>query len=95
MVLSYKTEQRRVRSAKMAIFYTHFRKDTLFAPDEEGEEFVDLNAARRQAASAARTIIADEIADGRDQIGIELHIHDEAGVRLAVLPFTAAVSGFD
>ena len=79
----------------MAIFYTHVLKDTLFALDQEGEEFVDLDAVRERAASAARAIIADDIAAGRSQIGIEMHIHDEADVRLAVLPFSAAMTGFD
>ena len=84
-----------MRSAEMAIFYTHVLKDTVFAPDVEGEEFVDIDTARWMASRAARTIVADGIAAGRDQIGMELYIHDEAGVCLAVLPFSATLTGFD
>lgn len=79
----------------MPIFFTHVLKDAVFALDEEGEEFVDLDMARRKASIAARTIVADEIAAGVNQIRIELHIHDEAGVLQAALPFSAAMAGFD
>lgn len=79
----------------MTLFYTNVVNGTSFAKDEEGQDFTDLDEARRSAARAAREIVAEEIKSGRDRVSLELHIQDEAGACVATLPIAATIIGID
>lgn len=77
----------------MPCFYTHVLNSIGRAADEEGQEFVDLQAAKQSAMKAAVEIVAEELTHGRSRIDLEFHIDGETGERLATLPVSAVVSG--
>ncbi|HMJ92740.1 MAG TPA: hypothetical protein VK472_01440 [Allosphingosinicella sp.] len=54
--------------------------------DEDGREVPDLEGARRLALKAAGEIVADEMAQGRENIRLTLIVEDEARERLLELP---------
>lgn len=60
-------------------------------PDEQGRELPDLEAARDEALKAARSIIADEVLQGRLDLSGRLEVTDSVGVLLVTLSFGEAV----
>jgi hypothetical protein len=75
----------------MKLFHTHVIMNGSLAVDEEGQTFTDLAAAKVEAERAARSITLASLAAERDAVNVELHIHDEAGVRLATLSASGTV----
>ena len=47
--------------------------------DEEGQNFPDLFAARREAEKSARELLANAIKDGKEKVADALVIVDEQG----------------
>ncbi|TRW14778.1 DUF6894 family protein [Glacieibacterium frigidum] len=75
----------------MAIFFTHSSLGSDLAEDREGNEFDDLQSARRDALMAGRLIVADEIRMGSNAVDLKLYVDDERGNRVATLTYTAMV----
>jgi hypothetical protein len=66
------------------------------AVDPEGEEFADLNAARENALSQARIMIARERHTFiRDWMDCSFEIMDEAGQHVLMVPFSDTIPESD
>lgn len=74
----------------MPRYYFHVHNDIL-ARDEEGREFPDLAAAREEAISGARDLIAEDIRRGKVTLSHWIEIQDDAGNRLLTVSYGEAV----
>jgi hypothetical protein len=70
----------------MARFYFYVRMNGRLQPDDEGEEFPNAGAAKREAAAAAYEILADRIRTGREMPSTTIVVTDEHGHPVAVVP---------
>ena len=74
----------------MPRFYLDVREGARFAPDEEGMEFADLDAAEHEAAVAAAGIGRDLLPQGGErQVSVE--IRDEQGQRVTTVTVTTQI----
>ncbi len=62
-----------------------------FVADEEGRELPDLAAARAEALKGVRSILAEDVLNGRLDLKGRLEVTDEAGEILATIGFADAV----
>jgi hypothetical protein len=69
----------------MPRFYFHIRTDGSLSPDDEGENFPDLAAARKNASEAVREIVAGKIRADSDDIPDAVVIANKAGKELATV----------
>ena len=70
-------------------FHIHGRDGTI--QDEEGSNLPDLKAARAEALSAIREMLAEGLKHGRGPEERELWIADRKGKVLVALPFRDAM----
>lgn len=75
----------------MARFYLHFHNWIGIAPDEEGRELPDLEAARHAAIQAIRDVISEEVRHGRLDFRGYIDIVDEAQAMRCRVPFSSAI----
>ena len=75
----------------MPHFYFHVVNGSGTTRDEEGVDLPDLEAARREALSGIRSILREEILDGRLDFGGTVHIADNHDHVLLDVPFKMAV----
>jgi hypothetical protein len=75
----------------MPQFYFHIRTDGSLSPDDEGESFPDLAAAKEDAVAAAREIMAEDIRSHSDNIPDAIVITNKAGKELAVVKLLDAL----
>lgn len=66
-------------------------RDGEFLPDDEGQEFADLDAARDTALRGAREIMAEDVKRGVLSLNDSVEITDENGTRVATVVFRDAV----
>ena len=88
----------------MPRFFFDVREGTRFAPDEDGLEFPDLNAAEREAAESAAAIGRDLLPKG-DAREVTIEVKNEHHQRVLtvmvsmhierVAPYPAAPARFD
>jgi len=71
----------------------HFNVDngTGFVADEEGRELPDLAAARAEGVKGVRSILAEDVLNGRIDLLGRLDIVDGAGKVLLAIRFAEAV----
>ena len=74
----------------MARFYFHLI-DTFDAPDEEGVELSDSDAAERHALRCARELMSDDIRKGQLNLEPRIVVEDEQRRIVLQLPFHKAV----
>ncbi|WP_093664969.1 DUF6894 family protein [Sphingomonas gellani] len=79
----------------MARYFLHLSNSFGFIHDEEGAEAADLSDARTLAVTTIRSLLSDEIKDGRFNLKGKIEIADDRGVQLAVVPFSDAVEVAD
>jgi len=65
----------------MPRFYFDLREDGTYSPDDEGLEFPNLDAAEREAATAAACIARDRLPKGNAR-EIAMDVRDELRQRL-------------
>jgi hypothetical protein len=76
----------------MGRFYFHLQARDEIVQDDEGSDFPDLSAARREAVLSARELLAEAIRSGNQKVPDAFVIVDEDGRTLdtvllaAVLP---------
>ena len=76
----------------MPRLYVNFFNDA-DVPDEEGQEFADLGAAKLVAIAGARELMAEHIRAGKAvTLSHRIEIADQTGKVLAVLPFRELVT---
>jgi len=75
----------------MARFYLHLTNGGGRAPDEEGVELADADAAAARAVEGIRSILADEAKTGRLDLDGRIEIADEGGAIVRVVPFGDAL----
>ena len=73
----------------MPRFYFHLRTADDCISDEEGADFKDLSAAKREAEMAAREMIAVAIKAGDEHVPTAFVIADEAGRAVESISFQA------
>lgn len=71
----------------MPTFYFHIRDGDALIQDPVGSDLPDLDAARREAAAAAREMLADRLKAGGRPDGRQFEIADEDGRVLARVAF--------
>ena len=74
----------------MARFFLHLINGTGCAPDEEGVELADAQAAKARAVEGIRSILADEAKAGRLDLDGRIEIADESGDIVRSVPFEEA-----
>ena len=75
----------------MARFYFHLNARDRVIPDEEGQDLPSLSAARCEALSSAREILANAIKEGRAAVPDALVIADEDGQVLNTVPLATVL----
>lgn len=68
----------------MPRYFFHIRKDEDLIKDDEGADFVDLEAAKAEAAISCRDFAAQEIREGLPVTFCEIEIWDDSGRLLGV-----------
>jgi hypothetical protein len=74
----------------MPVYFLHVRNHTGFARDDEGAEFPDLEAARKQAVEGIRSILSDEMKQGMLDFRGRIEIATEDDELVDAVPFRAA-----
>jgi len=72
-------------------FYFHLRAGDELLIDDEGADLPDLSAARREAAQAARELLAEAIRAGKEEIPEAFVIADEDGRTLDTIALAAVL----
>jgi hypothetical protein len=75
----------------MARFYLHVINGTGRAPDEEGVELADAQAAEARAVEGIRSILSDEAKAGRMDLDGRIEISDESGAIVRTVSFEDAL----
>jgi hypothetical protein len=75
----------------MQRFHFHLRSGEQIITDDEGMELPDIIAARQEACTSARHIVADAIRSGIDDIPKEFVISDGDGRELETLLLAAVL----
>ena len=75
----------------MPRYFFHIYND-LIAEDEEGAELPDLPAAREHAISGARSLMAEQIMEGRLRLQHRIEVADEQGRVVMKIPFRELVN---
>ena len=73
----------------MLRFFFHVRDESEFTPDDEGQLFPDLKAARAEALRAIE-VLADDLPPDFAERNIAFEITDERGHIVLTLPFRKA-----
>lgn len=76
----------------MPRYYFQVYNETGFAPDEEGAELSDIAVALGRARKTVADIIAEEVANGRDEAMVRIHIDDDEQRQLATVIGKATVT---
>jgi len=72
-------------------FHFNIHNSVGFVPDEEGRELPDLDTARAEALKGARSLIADEVLQGRLDLRGRLDVADAEENVLLTVAFADAV----
>lgn len=75
----------------MPLYHFNLEDGSGLIPDEEGRELSDLEAARAEGIRGARSIIADEVLEGRVDLRARIDITDGKGNVLIAIPFADTV----
>ena len=76
----------------MPHFYLDVCNTQADSPDEQGREFADLEAARADAIAGIRSILRDEVLEGRMDLNGEVRILDADRRLVMIVPYAEAVS---
>jgi hypothetical protein len=76
----------------MTKFFFNIRDHDEYIEDAEGVELPGLGAAREEAISAAREMIADKVLRGEVIDGHVFEVTDETGEILERIPFKSVIS---
>jgi len=72
-------------------FYFQLRAGDELLTDDEGQDWPDLSAARREAEQAARELLAEAIRAGKEEIPEAFVIADEDGREIDIVPLAAVL----
>jgi hypothetical protein len=75
----------------MPRFYFHLHDRFGAVPDPDPRELADLEVVRAQALKGARSIICEDVSEGRVDLTGRIDVLDEAGQLVLSLPFSEAV----
>jgi hypothetical protein len=74
----------------MPRYFFHLYED-MPAPDEEGSELADLDAARACGIKEARSVAADQVREGKLDLNHRIDVTDEQGVVVHTIRFADAI----
>ncbi|MEA2879191.1 MAG: hypothetical protein QOF14_4387 [Hyphomicrobiales bacterium] len=74
----------------MPLFYFDVREGVRFVPDEDGQEFADLNAAEMEGAKAAASIGRDLLPTGRAR-SVTVEVRNQHGQRVVTATVVLAL----
>jgi hypothetical protein len=75
----------------MPRYYFNIDNSIGYLADEEGRELAGPDEARREALKGARSILAEDVLQGKIDLRGRLEVKDEAGRIVLTLPFSEAV----
>lgn len=78
------------RSVIMPRFFFHVYDDSV-THDEEGREFGDVEAAKREATKGARELMCEQVRKGYLALNHRVEVEDDNGNRVAVIRFREVV----
>lgn len=78
----------------MPRYHFHLESTTGPSADADGREMLDDAAAVREAGSTARTVLMDELTDGRAKPRVMVTVERSDGIRVAVVKAFAEVEIF-
>jgi hypothetical protein len=71
----------------MPTYFFHVRTENAYSKDTLGADFPDDEAAKREAVTAAREMIADMVLNGDSFADMRFEVTDEIGDIVLILPF--------
>jgi hypothetical protein len=71
----------------MTRYFFNMRSRDKYIPDDEGEDYVNLVAAKEGAVIAAREILAELVKNGGVIDASKFEITDDSGTLCATIPF--------
>jgi hypothetical protein len=74
----------------MARYFFHVHNGIGLIDDEDGRELPDLGRAREEAIKGIRSIVSDEVLQGRIDLSGRIAIADETGAPLCTVKFEEA-----
>ncbi|MES2988107.1 MAG: hypothetical protein V4808_09400 [Pseudomonadota bacterium] len=77
----------------MPLYFFHLDHGAREIPDTEGSECADPAAALVRAIEIIREMVALDLREGRIDLDWRLRIMDQAGMRLATVPFADVLGG--
>lgn len=63
--------------------------------DPEGSELATIEDARREAVQDARALMSQAVLSGKDISARKIHICDEQGIVLLIVPFIETIRSVD
>ena len=75
----------------MTRFYFHLRAGDQFILDDEGQDLTNASAARAEAISSAREIVAGAVRSGQVSVPDAFVIADEAGQEIDIVPLATVL----
>ncbi|HZF96376.1 MAG TPA: Crp/Fnr family transcriptional regulator [Allosphingosinicella sp.] len=76
----------------MPRYFFNIRNGNGLTEDEEGRDFPDVRAARAEALKGVRSIVAEEVKEGRLDLAGRVEITDESGASIEDIPFGDALA---
>ena len=71
----------------MAKYFFHIRSGDTYSPDDQGVDFSNIEAAKREAITEAREMNADMVIEGDPLDGMRFEVTDESGNIALILTF--------
>jgi hypothetical protein len=78
----------------MGRYYFHLDAADQRTTDDEGADFPDISAARREAEQGARELLAEAIKSGRTRVPKAIVVVDEVGQTLITIPLATVLPKF-
>lgn len=75
----------------MPRYFFHILNSVGYAEDDEGSELADIDVARREAIAGVRSILSEEVREGRIDLRGRIDVVDADGKCVLSVPFSEAV----
>jgi hypothetical protein len=79
----------------MAMYYFNVIAGSVTITDYEGTDLPSIEVAKEEAVKDARALMSDAVLEGRDISRRTIHICNEQGDVVALVPFTSALTSSD
>jgi len=74
----------------MPIYFFDFRSGDVFSPDEEGEDFVDMDGVHKAAVDALASAVSEIMVEGKAGQHFVIEVRDDLGPVLELNAFVGS-----